>query len=116
MTMQNCPFDLDHADAYQAWREEKLANAPGTLADLLVEVDDPRALSAAEQDALMARCRKANMAIYVSRLGDTEGTDIPRGCGLHFGLEHLDHNRGAEADAVTALTVQDDALHTPYIP
>ncbi|HPE81977.1 MAG TPA: TauD/TfdA family dioxygenase, partial [Gammaproteobacteria bacterium] len=56
------------------------------------------------------------MAIYVSTLGETEGTDIPRSCGRRFGLEHLDHNRGAEADAVTALTVQDDALHTPYIP
>jgi len=114
--MQPSPFDLDRDSAYQAWREQKLAGAPQTLNDLVVEVDDPRTLTTAEQEALTARCRKANMAIYVSRLGETEGTDIPRGCGLHFGLLHLDHNRGAEADAVTALTVQDDALHTPYIP
>ena len=114
--MPHSPFDLDHDDAYQSWREQKLADAPQTLDDLVVEVDDPRSLSAAELDALMSRCRRANMAIYSSRLGEIEGTDIARGCGLHFGLQHLDHNRGAEADAVTALTVQDDALHTPYIP
>ena len=114
--MPNSPFDLNDDYAYQVWRESKLASAPATLDDLLVEVEDPRRLSATEHDALMARCRRANMAVYASRLGETEGTDIPRGCGLQFGLEHLDHNRGAEADAVTALTVQDDALHTPYIP
>lgn len=113
--MPHSAFELDD-EAYQAWREQKLADAPQALDDLVVEVDDPRTLSEAERNALMTRCRKANMAIYVSRLGETEGTDIPRGCGLHFGLQHLDHNRGAEADAVTALTVQDDALHTPYIP
>ncbi len=66
----------------------------------MVEIDDPRTLSTAEHDALMQRCRKANMAIYVSKLGDISGTDIPRGFGSHFGLEHLDHNRGAEEDAV----------------
>ena len=114
--MHPSPFDLDDDSAYQAWREQKLADAPHALGDLVVEVDDPRTLSRSEQDALMARCRKANMAIYASRLGETEGTDIPRGFGRHFGLQRLDHNRGAEADAVTALTVQDDALHTPYIP
>lgn len=114
--MSPSPFDLDNDDAYQTWRDRKLVDAPQTLGDLVVEVDDPRTLSVAERDALLSRCRKANMAIYASRLGETEGTDIPRGCGQHFGLRHLDHNRGAEADAVTALTVQDDALHTPYIP
>jgi len=114
--MQANPFDLDDDNAYQVWREHKLAEAPAVLDDLVVEVNDPRTLTEAEYAALLARCRTANMAIYVSRLGRLEGTDIPRGCGRQFGLVHLDHNRGAEADAVTALTVQDDALHTPYIP
>jgi len=114
--MPHTPFDLDDDYAYRVWREQKLGDAPAALEDLVVEVKDPRALTATEHRELMSRCHKANMAIYVSTLGEMEGTDIPRGCGLHFGLEHLDHNRGAEADAVTALTVQDDALHTPYIP
>ena len=114
--MPSNPFDLDDDNAYQAWREQKLARAPQSLDELIVEVDDPRRLSDAEYGALLERCRRANMALYVSRLGEAEGTDIPRGCGLRFGLQHLDHNRGAEADAVTALTVQSDALHAPYIP
>lgn len=110
------PFDLDDQDAYRAWRDRKLEDAPRTLADLVVEVEDPRALRDAEHAALLKRCRAANMAIYVSRIGSLEGTEIARRCGERLGLRRLDHNRGAEADAVTALTVQDDALHTPYIP
>jgi len=89
---------------------------PVVVDELIVEVEDPRRLTDAEHGALLERCRRANMALYVSRLGETEGTDIPRGCGLRFGLRQLDHNRGAEADAVTALTVRSDALHAPYIP
>ncbi|HPE81780.1 MAG TPA: taurine catabolism dioxygenase TauD, partial [Gammaproteobacteria bacterium] len=76
--MQHSPFDLDDDTGYMAWREHKLDTAPCTLDELLVEVNDPRKLSDPEYDALMARCRKANMAIYVSTLGETEGTDIPR--------------------------------------
>lgn len=114
--MNGTPFDLNDDSAYQQWREWKLANAPRTLEDLVVEVDDPRQLTPAQHDAILERCRKANMAIYVSKLGEQEGTDIPRGLGIQFGLNHLDYNRGAESDAVTALTVQDDAYHSDYIP
>lgn len=114
--MHNTPFALDNDAAYQAWRTRKLANAPRSLDELIVDIEDPRTLSINEHNAIIDRCRRANMAIYRSRIGDLEGTDIVRSCGRYFGLLNLDHNRGAEADAVTALTVQDDALHTPYIP
>jgi hypothetical protein len=114
--MKGNPFDLSDAAAYQAWRDQKLQHVPAAVGDLVVEVSDPRNVTDAEHEGLLARCRAANMAIYVSPLGKTRGTDIPRALGVRFGLERLDHNPGAEADAVTALTVRDDALHTPYIP
>jgi hypothetical protein len=114
--MKGNPFDLSNDTAYRAWRDRKLENAPAAVGDLVVEVSDPRNVTDAEHEALLGRCRAANMAIYVSPLGKTRGTDIPRALGARFGLERLDHNLGAEADAVTALTVRDDALHTPYIP
>lgn len=114
--MPNAPFDLDNDPAYQAWRETKLEQAPRTLEEILVEVADPRDLTAAEHEALLARCRRANMALYASRLGEHEGTETVRACGRRFGLERLDHNPGAEADAVTALTVRSDAQHGRYIP
>lgn len=114
--INNNPFDLKNDAAYQGWRERKLEDAPGEVSDLLVEIDDPRQLTQAEQDAILSSCRKANMAVYVSNLGATSGTDIPLGIGSRFGLDHIDHNPGAEQDAVTAITIQDDQLHTPYIP
>jgi hypothetical protein len=110
------PFDLDNDSAYQAWRERKLVQAPRSLGELVVDVGDPGRLSDAEHAAILERCRRANMAIYASRLGEREGTEIVRDCGRRFGLQRLDHNPGAEADAVTALTVRSDALHSPYIP
>ena len=42
-------FDLGDEAAYRAWRAAKLARFPKTLAEIVVEVRDPRALSAGEQ-------------------------------------------------------------------
>ena len=114
--MKKSPFDLDDDSTYQKWRDWKLENRAKDVSDFIVEIDDPRKLTQAQHDAILDRCKKYNMAVYISKLGDMEGTDIPRGIGSAFGLENLDYNRGAESDAVTALTVQDDAYHGAYIP
>jgi hypothetical protein len=102
--------------AYQRWKERKLAAAPTALTDLVVEIGDPRALSDAEHDAILERCRRANMAIYIGTSGDDPDKAIPVALGARFGLHRLDHNRGADEDAVTSLTVQTDAAHRNYIP
>lgn len=110
------PFDLDDDSAYQRWRERRLREAPTALPDLVVEIGDPRRLSDAEHDALLERCRHANMAIYAGRTGDDPDKSIPAALGARFGLHRLDHNQGADEDAITSLTVQEDALHKGYIP
>jgi len=98
------PFDPDSGDAYARWREWKLENHPASLAELVVEVADPRALSAAERGAILDRCRRANMAIYVSPHADEE-KDIPRRLGRQFGLERLDGNWLADEDGISSLEV-----------
>jgi hypothetical protein len=110
------PFDLADDTAYQRWREQKLASAPTRLADLIVEIGDPRRLTDAEHDAILRRCRRANMAIYIGSTGGDPDKSIPVAFGARFGLNRLDHNRGADEDAVTSLTVQTDAAHRHYIP
>ncbi|CAK0744172.1 hypothetical protein CCP3SC1_1450005 [Gammaproteobacteria bacterium] len=102
--MSNNPFDLLDDSAYQYWRDVKLAHAPRTLADLVVEVRDPRCLTNAERTALLSRCQSANMAIYA---GPDLGEDrtVPRLLGEQLGLRRLDHNRGADEDDITALQV-----------
>ncbi len=113
--MVESPFDLSSEESWLRWRDHKLAQAPARIEELVVEVGDPRKISDAEHGALLQRIRRANMAIYVSDL-QQEGTDIARAVGERFGCYRLDHNRGAEEDAVTALTVREDSDHSFYIP
>jgi alpha-ketoglutarate-dependent taurine dioxygenase len=109
------PFDLDNNEAYERWRDRKLAEAPSSAGDLIVEVGDPRALSATEHDALMARVRRCNMAIYVGSMLD-EDTDIPRRLGEQFGLCRLDANWLAGEDGISEIRVFDDGTQKHYIP
>jgi hypothetical protein len=114
--VDNSPFDLNNPQAYTAWRERKLATQPRSLEQLIVEIENPRCPSAAERAAILERCRWANMAVYVGSTGSDPDRAIVRELGLAFGLRALDHNPGANEDAVTSLTVQTDALHRGYIP
>ena len=110
------PLSLSNDDAYRRWRDAKLADLPGSPADLVVDVNDPRRLTDAEAEAIRERCRRWNMAVYQARVGADPDKDIPRLLGARFGLQRLDHNPGADEDAITAVTIQSDALHRGFIP
>jgi len=114
--MSSNPFDLTDDSAYGRWRDAKLLHAPRTLADLVIEVRDPRHLTKVEHAALLSRCRTANMAIYA---GPDLGEDrtVPRLFGEQLGLRRLDHNPGADEDDITALqVVTGDNARTDFIP
>ncbi|MCR4303228.1 MAG: TauD/TfdA family dioxygenase [Gallionella sp.] len=112
--MQN-PFGLNNTTAYLRWREAKLAAAPASVDELIVEVGDPRALTPNEHTALAERIRRCNMAIYASSLHEAD-TDIPRLTGGQFGLAHLDANWLAGEDGVSEIRVFDDGTRHHYIP
>ncbi len=114
--LDTSPFDLDRPQDYALWRERKLAEYPTRLEDLIVEIRDPRRLTPVEAAALRARCRRANMAIYASPCGVDPDKALPRRLGTQLGLIRLDHNLGADQDAISALTVRSDTLHQGYIP
>ncbi len=109
------PFDLDNERDYQAWREQKLEDYPQTLEQLVVEVNDPRNLTAAEYLAMHGLCQKTNMVLYASPVV-AEDKDIPQKLGQQFGLSHINHNWLADEDAITSLTVNPDGEHPQYIP
>ncbi len=96
------PFDLDDARAYAAWRERKLAGCPARVEELVVELADPRRLSAAERGALLERCRRTNMALYVTR-APVDKTALRRLCA-QVGLERLDRNWLADEDGISSIT------------
>ena len=109
-------FDLDNATAYAAWRGSKLATHPRSLGDLVVELADPRRLTLAEREALLARCGVANMAVYASRTGSDPDKDIPRQLGRQLGLVNLDANMLADDDGISPLTVAPAGTRTEFIP
>lgn len=109
-------FDLADDVAYQAWRAAKLARFPKTLAELVVEVRDPRALSPGERQALIERCGRANMAIYASAAGGDPDKEIPRRLALQLGLRDLDPNYLADDDGISPLAVAGRGTRGEFIP
>ncbi len=111
------PFDLKDEVAYQRWREQKLERAPASLADLIIEVSDPRNLSANEHAALLEKCQRANMVIYAARQHSAD-KDIARQVGHQFGLKNLDANWLAGEDGISEIKVSgtSDLSRQAYIP
>ncbi|HFD79210.1 MAG TPA: taurine catabolism dioxygenase TauD [Gammaproteobacteria bacterium] len=110
------PFDLEDDNAYQAWKEAKLKDYPDRAEDLVVEIGDPRELGPAECQALLERCAKTNMAVYIGTTGGDPDKLIPATLGARLGLRHLDRNMGADDDGITALRVVEGQWRTRYIP
>ena len=115
-TLADSPFHPDNDQAFARWKQEKLDNYPTDINELVVEIGNPRALTAAEHQRLLLRCRQSNMAIWAGLSGHDADKEIIRALGRKFGLERLDHNMCADNDAITSLTVQSDALRQGYIP
>ncbi|OOZ41957.1 taurine catabolism dioxygenase TauD [Solemya pervernicosa gill symbiont] len=110
------PFSLDNDDLYQRWRDQKLEGYPKGLGDLLVEINDPRKLTESEHAALLSRCQKANMALYVSNTGTDTDPEIPLTMARRFGLQYLNKNWLADESGLTSLTVRGDGVRQDYIP
>lgn len=108
-------FALDRQDRYLRWRDAKLRNYPRRVEELMVEVRDPRRLTDAERGAILDRCARANMAIYVSR-ETAPDTELPRRLAEQFGLHRLDANWLADEDGISHLSVVDVGTRGEFIP
>jgi hypothetical protein len=100
------PFDLDDPASYRQWREKKLDSAPRRIEDILVTLDDPRALTSSERDALLQRCATVNMAIYSSSTAGDTDKEIPRRLGIQLGLHSLDSHWLTDHDAISPISVR----------
>ena len=101
---RSSPFDLDDEAGYLHWRAAKLARRARSGVDLIVEVGDPRALSASERDALLQRCAQWNMAVYRSARG-VQDKDSARALGRQLGLQRLDANWLADEEGISSIAV-----------
>ena len=96
------PWAPGHEAAYAAWRDAKLAQAPRRLDEVLVPVQDPRALREAERDALLRTIARHNFALYRSPVTD-EDPGLPRRLGAQLGLHRMDANWLAEEDGISRI-------------
>lgn len=110
----NSAFNL-HNDAYDLWREQKLAYSKPQLSDLLVEIRDPLQLSAAEKAAIGERCAHYNMAIYQLQNTQMQDKALVHELGKQFAMENLDSNLRADEDSVSSLEVRSQTGNQ-YIP
>ncbi|OOZ40330.1 taurine catabolism dioxygenase TauD [Solemya pervernicosa gill symbiont] len=110
------PFSLASSEHYNRWRDAKLENYPTSLEQLVVQVANPRALTDAEYQAMLARLRQTNMVIYDGGTGDDPDKAIPRAIGERFGLRRMDANYLSDEDGITSLTVNPEGDHPSYIP
>lgn len=111
------PFDLDQPAAYARWRAAKVASQPRRVDDLIVDVTDPRALTPAERQAMLALCARANMAVYRSPV-TAEDKTLPRLLGAQLGLQRLDANWLADEDGISPIAVSSQAqgARADFIP
>lgn len=116
---RDSPFDLSAIIAYQRWRERKLDMAPRCIEDIVVEIGDPRRLTADERARLLELNATANMAIYVGRTGRDSDKEIPRHLGLQLGLKTLDGHWLTDDDAISPISVrgaEERGERREYIP
>lgn len=115
MTQAQSPFLLENREAYLQWRDAKISGYPKSIADIIVEVADPKQLTKAEFDAMYNALEGANMVIYVSPCKE-EDKEIPKRMGEQFGLMRLNNNYMADDDGITELRINDEGDHPKYIP
>lgn len=112
------PFDLNNDADYQQWKVEKLTDYPTDLTDLVVEIKDPFKMSDAEKDALISGAAKTNMMIYCTNSKWEQEQPLLTALMRQLGVTDLDHNLGAGASGLSALTPGGSA-YSPfenYIP
>ncbi|MBF0214448.1 MAG: TauD/TfdA family dioxygenase [Magnetococcales bacterium] len=109
---------LDNEAEYLSWKTEKQHHYPHSLAELVVEVEDPFALTPHEVSALLTRCAKSNMALFrLTHPERIQENPLPA-LTARLGIHQVDKNLGADGDGVSALTPGGSA-HAPfahYIP
>ena len=100
----NTPFSLANDSVYRAWRAAKLANYPQVVGDLIVAIDDPRALQPTEIEALRACYARANMVLYDAPNVPADDKSVPHQFAKQLGLVRLEGNYLADEDGLSSIT------------
>jgi len=101
--------------SYRDWRAAKLEHYPQRVDELLLDIGALSSIETGDKEGILARFRRANMAIYTCRDASVDRAAI-RALGAHFGLQRLDHHLCANDDGVAELTVATEDQRGGYVP
>ena len=94
-------FDLGSDEDYLKWRDEKLAAYPRNIAELVVELGDMTAPTAAEKSRILETVERANMCIYTAGAAELEMASL-LALGRQLGVSRTDKSaRHAQSDELT---------------
>ncbi|MHB1353071.1 MAG: TauD/TfdA family dioxygenase [Thiobacillus sp.] len=94
-------FDLDSDDEYLRWRDEKLAAYPRDVGDLVVELGDMTAPTAAEKSKILETVERANMCVFTAGSAEIEMASL-LALGNQLGVSRTDKSaRHAQSDELT---------------
>lgn len=103
-------FNLDSAEDYKKWRDEKLAAYPKSIGDLVVELGDMTALTAGEKGKIRELVERANMCVYTA--GSAElSMDSLLALGRQLGVANTDKaRRHSNSDELTNSGILNSAV------
>ena len=94
-------FDLDSDEDYLKWRDEKWAAYPSNVGELVVELADMTAISAAEKTKILETVERANMCVYTAGSAELEMNSL-LALGKQLGVTRTDKSaRHAQSDELT---------------
>ncbi len=101
--------------SYQQWRTYKLDNYPRNSGDLVVDVGGLLDVSEPARAAILARCKRFNMAVYRCRNQFSDRAAVGT-FAASFGLTRFDHHMCTHADGVSELSVAVEGTRSDYVP
>ncbi len=101
--------------AYQRWRDAKLKSYPQRVDELFVDIDGLDHVDESSTAAIVANCRRSNMAIYRCRDHFADRAAV-KSFSANFGLHHLDHHLCVNDDGVSELSAVSGGIRAGYVP
>lgn len=103
-------FNLETNEDYKKWRDEKLAAYPKNIGDLVVELGNMTALTAAEKVRIRERIELANMCVYTAGAAELS-MDSLLALGEQLGVSYTDKaRRHSNSDELTSSGILNSAV------
>ncbi len=102
-------------DAYQFWRDDKLANIASSLDACLVEVDNLNCLTNAEKNQILRLCSANNFALFQTSISTNIETNLVR-FNQQFGLQEFDQHLYVKDQGLAHITRTEQRDQAEFIP